>query len=248
MTGLGSRVAALEAEEDPTARVIRWIGEQHAYRRFTDWASAKIDAGPHAPIDELVKEAVEAVGGRRATEAQVREVTQAVAFRMHLFFGIITTTLDELEREQYVHAALAAYATLMSATEPQRSGTIDTAELRDTALGRVSWLLGLDAARIHVQAIYLDAAEVLFPGDMEAWEDQLDETQRLAIRLMRLAELDGYPPVDGDRPLVEPAHLDASVARLLEPARIKTLDEMGQWDAAWRRVRRWVGSESLGEG
>jgi hypothetical protein len=60
---------------------------------------------------------------------------------------------------------------------------------------------------------------------------------------VRLAELDGAEPIDEERQLLpDPSRIEACIADFVEVARVKTLDDVGEGDAAWIRLRRWLAS------
>lgn len=65
---------------------------------------------------------------------------------------------------------------------------------------------------------------------------------------LRLAELDGVEPIDEERQLLpDPSRIEAIAADLVEVARIKTLDDVGEGHAAVARLRRWLAASALEE-
>ncbi len=66
-------------------------------------------------------------------------------------------------------------------------------------------------------------------------------SQELAVLCLRLAELEGVEPIDKARLAPQADRIEASIGDLVEVARIKTLDEMGEGHAAVERLRRWLG-------
>jgi hypothetical protein len=242
---LPRRLAGLEADSDAVERVVRWLAEAQQYPRFEAYMHAVMDRGDQRmPIDRVADESAAAVRARkhergRDIEAEVRETTRAVVFRMHLAFSIVVRTHEALDREVLTYAALTAYS-LLALHPPKERPVMDSAQVRDLFLIRMTAVLALDQARRRLQDRYLGGAEVLFAAERQEWALQLERTQEATRHAMRLAELDGHATVDDDRPLVPESAIEAAMADIAEPSRIKTLDEMGEWDASQRRARSWL--------
>ncbi len=243
------RLAAIEASLSPTQRVVRWLAEAHEHGSFEAWGQATFAAGPDAlPLDRLGREAADAVrrsrrGAARDTEDAVYRAVLDTVFRVQLVLRIIEVTDTTLRREVLILAALSAHLALTLETAPERRpGAIPLAAQRDLLFARVAELHALEAVRTIVEDRYLDGQTALFPDAVENWADQVRGSEEMAVRALRLAELDGVPALDE-------AHLgeasDEQVGRcvddLVEAARIKALDELGDGRAAVSRAIRWLG-------
>ena len=255
MTTADRRLAAMEAALSPTERVVRWLAEAHAFGTFETWAKASFAAGPDGlPLDRLAREAAEAVrGGRRQgspeTEAAVRQAVLGTVFRVELVLRIIDVSGTALRMETFILAALSAYValTLETAAERPASATRLGAQ-RDSLFERVAELHALEAARTIVEARYLDGRRALFPDAVAAWAEQVHRSEAMAVMALRIAEIDGAPPLDEARyGVTDEARVAACVADLVEAAKIKALDELGDGRAAVSRAIRWL-RPKLGEG
>jgi hypothetical protein len=243
------RLSAMEADLDPTQRVVAWLAEAHAYDSFDAYARLVLAGDPpDLPLDRLPREAIAAVRRRHArnsseVEAAVREEIRSVVFRFHLVVRIIDVTDAALRQEALVHALLTAQVGLtLEAEERAAKIGIHLAPLRDLMLARVAGLLALQEARRTVEERYLAGNRAVFPATARHWDEQLHRSQESAVLCMRLADLDGAEPTNEARQLApQPDRVDACIADLVEVARIKTLDEMGEGHAAVERLRRWLG-------
>ncbi len=249
------RLAAVEASLSPTERVVRWLVEAHAHGSFETWGQATFAEGPDAlPLDRLAREAAEAVrGGRRhgspEIEAAVYQAVLATVFRVELVIRIIEVSATALRLEGLVLAALSAHValTLETASE-RRSSATRLAELRDLLFERVAALHALEAARTIVEARYLGGQTALFPDAVADWAEQVHRSEEMAVMALRIAELDGAPPLDEARyGVTDKDRVSACVADLVEAAKIKALDELGDGRAAVARAIRWL-SPRLGAG
>ena len=255
MTTADRRLAAVEASLSPTERVVRWLVAAHAYGSFETWGHATFAEGPDTlPLDRLAREAAEAVrGGRRhgspETEEAVYQAVLATVFRVQLVIRIIDLTATALRLEGLILAVLSAHValTLERAVEPESRAT-RIAELRDLLFERVAELHALEAARTIVEARYLGGQTALFPDAVGDWADQVHRSEEMAVMALRIAELDGAPPLDEARyALTDQDRVSACVADLVEAAKIKALDELGDGRAAISRAIRWL-SPRLGAG
>jgi hypothetical protein len=245
------RISTLEGELDPTQRVMAWLAEAHTYDSFEGYLTATA-AGDRSgmPMNRLPSEAETAVrrqrhGTARDRDAAVRQAIREVVMRVHLALRIVDVTDSVIRREELVLALLTAHVSLSLAYE----GHVDRAGLplveeRDLLLGRVAELLAQEEARKAVEARYLGGLTSLFPATVRRWQALLNQAQMAAVMALRLVELDGGEPIDEERQLVpDPARIEACVSNLVEVARVKTLDDMGEWDAAMIRLRRWLGTQ-----
>lgn len=245
------RLTAIEADLDPTHRVVAWLAEAHAYDTF-DGYTRMVLAGdpPDLPLDSLPREAIAAVRKQHhastvAADKAVREAIRGVVFRIHLVLRIIDVTDGGLRQEALVLALLTAHVGLtLEAEERAESIGIHLAHQSDLLLERVAGLLAMQEARRTVEDRYLAGHPALFPATARQWEQQLRESQEMATLTLRLAELDGAVPIDEERQLAPPSDLiEACIGDLVEVARIKTLDDMGDGRAAVQRTRRWLGQK-----
>ena len=101
-------------------------------------------------------------------------------------------------------------------------------------------LLASAEARSAVESRYLAGHPALFPAEAVRFTEQLEATQRQTVLAMRLAELDGLPPG-------EPGHADAVAVRaetlvgdLVEPAKVKALEKLGDGRRALSIATRWL--------
>ena len=202
------------------------------------------------PLDRLPREAIAAIRSRRGprtrdVQAEIRETLRALVFRIHLVLRIQERVVEVLDREPYVHASLIAYMCLaLEMDGSAKAGWIKIPLLCDLLLVRVTELLALEEAQRRAEALYLDGAVALFPREARNWKEQLSTVQQCASMAMRLVELDGGLPIDeqpGTLPTEE--RIQAWLADLVEPARIKTLDDLGDGHAALGRTRQWLASK-----
>jgi len=114
---------------------------------------------------------------------------------------------------------------------------------RDLALRRVIELHAAQEARAIAEARYLDGLPALFPDGLQAWDDQVHETERAAVIADRLAELDGVGSDLDDREAVA-ARIPAVLADLVEPAKVSALDRLGESDRAFRIATSWLRSRA----
>jgi hypothetical protein len=243
------RISAIEADLDPTQRVVAWLAKAHADDSFDAYTRMVISEDPpDLPLDRLPREAIEAVRGRRPrgspdVEAAVREAIRAVVFRIHLVMRVIDVTDGALRLEGLVLALLTAHVSLALEAEGRAAKLeIHLARHRDLLLDRVAELLALQEARRRVEERYLAGHPALFPATARQWDEQLRNAQEAAVMVLRLAELEGAAPIDKERQFApHPDRIEACIADLVEVARIKTLDDMGDGRAVLERIRRWLG-------
>ncbi len=113
---------------------------------------------------------------------------------------------------------------------------------------RVAELHALEAARTDVEARYLGSQTALFPDAVRDWAEQVHRSEKMAVMALRIAELEGVPPLDeAAYASTDQDRVATLVADLVEPAKIKALDELGDGRAAVDRAIRWL-SPRLGAG
>jgi hypothetical protein len=241
------RLAAVEADLDPTQLVNRWLAEAHAYDSFEGFLDATILAGPsEPPLDRLIREVSQATRSRRPAppdvEMAVRTAIRSTVFRFFLALRIIEATESVLERETLVHGYLSAHALLALESERWRAmSDLGPAGLRDVIVGRVGELTALRDARVEVESRYLSGQSPLFAATVRGWDELFQQAEALARQSVRIAEFMDAPTMDADVPLVPDGRRERCVLDLTEPARAKTLDLMGDGRGALDRFRRWLG-------
>ena len=247
---VASRLARVEASLSPTALVVRWLAEAHAYDDLGSYSAALLDADPSTfPMDRLAREAkasaTERTHGRPRAEADraVRAAIIAAVFRVQLVLRINVLAADFVDREVLVQAALSAYLGLTvegSASQVRDRVLIPVVRCRDLLLGRVTEFHAMETAHSRVEARFLGGAPALFPASQRRWEEQRTQSEAMAVIAMRLAELDGFdPPVPEDAAAVE-ARVEQLVADYLEPARSTAYNELGDGRRAVAVATRWL--------
>ncbi len=172
----------------------------------------------------------------------------ATVFRMHLVTRINEVTDTVWQREALVTGALTAHLALVEARGTATAG-LTLAHLRDLVFALVAELHAQREARGAVEAAYLAGHTALFPDATLAWVEQVHRSEEAAVIALRLVELDGGPPLDEDYDgVADPARVAACVADLVEAARIKALDQLGDGWAAINRAIHWLRPSLAPEG
>jgi hypothetical protein len=242
---LTRRVSTLEADGDATERVVRWLAEAHAYDDFDTYVAATFP-DDDLPMDRLSRETVAAIRGRkgprsRDVEAEVAEALRAVVFRIHLALRILETTQEALDREVLLHGYLSLLLVVQMDNDPEHRGAFGTVDgIRDVLVDRVGHMLALQEAREQAEARYLGGQTALFPNMQRDWAAQLQRSKSSAMHAVRAAELDGLPHIDPDAGVPTEAAVERFFGDLVEVARIKALDTVGDGWAAHKRMRAWL--------
>jgi hypothetical protein len=251
------RLAKVESGLSPTALVVRWLEEAHAYDDFTAYTGSLLDADPSTfPIDRLVHEAKASAGqqvrglARNEADTAIDRAIVAVVFRFLLVLRINVMAQEFLDREGLIQGFLAAHIALalVSGEEPSPGrATLPLVQIRDLLFRRVTELHAMQSAREAAEVRYLDGHPALFPSGQRAWATQRHESEREAVIAMRLAEFDDAdPPPDDDQ-----SALDARVAQLIadhvEPARSRAYDELGDGRRAMALAVRWLRPKLVSE-
>jgi hypothetical protein len=240
---IARRLDAIEVALDPTARVLRWLAEAHEYVSFERYIEATLTARREMPVDRLVRESIAVVRTQRQGPAEAEKAVQAeVRATLVPFFIILRineVTAQALERELLLHGALTAYL-LLSIERGTRRPELPPARVRDLAVARVGDLHALRDARAIVEQRFLGGEQALFPAAQREWDAQFVRTDLLARMAVRQVELDRGAPVDGGSPLVPEGRTARCVDDLVEPARAKTLDLLGDGQGAMTRIRGWL--------
>jgi hypothetical protein len=252
MTTVDRRLAKVEAGLSPTALVLRWLSEAHASDDFTAYTRSLVATEPPVfPLDRLAREAkanaTQQVRGRPRAEADTaidRAIVETV-FRFQLVLRITVLAQDFLDREVFIQAALNAYVAIAisDGTDAGQAPFINLVEIRDLLFRRVFELHALEAARVAVEARYLDGVSALFPAGQSGWAKQRTACEREAVIALRLAEFDGAEPPPADDPVAFAARVAQLVADHVEPARSSAWDQLGDGRRAQGLAVRWVRSK-----
>jgi hypothetical protein len=177
---------------------------------------------------------------RDEADATLRNAVVGTVFRFKLVLRMNVVASEVLDREVLIHAALSVAGVLAMEGLSERRGLMSLAGCRDQLFTRVTELLCHDPARAEVEKKYFRGTTALFPGTQRQWDDQVKQSQTMAVMMMRVAELDGLvdPPAE-DREAVE-RRVAALVAELTEPARSEAYDEIGDGRRAYAVGRAWV--------
>jgi hypothetical protein len=244
VTNVDRRLAKVEEALDPPGIIVRWLAEAHAYGDMTAYVRARLD-DPVPPLDELVRQARQAATGARSrprdeADATVRRAIVGTVFRFKLVLRLNVVTSDVLDQEVLIHGALSMAGVMAMEGLSERRGLMLLATCRDRLLARVTELLCHDAARANVEKKYLRGMPTLFPATQRQWDDQVRQSQTMAVMTMRLAELDGFGGRSPDDPKAVERRVAALVADLTEPARSDVYNEIGDGRRAYAVGRRWV--------
>jgi hypothetical protein len=239
------RLAAVETELDATGRVLRWLAEAHAYDTFDHYVEATLTGSGEMPLDRLVRESIAAARARRLPAAQADDAARAevrsTVVRYFTALRIIEVTAQALEREALVHGAFTGFLLLaIERAERQPDDLLSTSRLRELLIGRVGELHALRDARAIVEQRFLAGQPVLYPSTQLAWDQQFVQTDVIARMAVRQVELEGGEALDGDAPLIPVGRTERFIADLVEPARAKALDLLGDGYGALERLRGWL--------
>jgi len=249
---LDRRLAKIDGTLTPTQLVLRWLAEAHAHDSLEAYVRSILDAPGHQqPIDRLCREAHDGAQARlrgkpaEQVRAAVRSALRETVFRYELVLRIYVTTHELLDRELPIHALFAMHLAML-ASEDRKERLEDDSHLerldqcRRLTLFRVDELLASREARSAVEARYLDGHPALFPDLAAAFEKQLKASQEVAMMAVRLAELDGLPPVAPPDPEAFSGRSAELVADLVEPAKVEALDKLGEGRKAFDIAGGWV--------
>ena len=167
-------------------------------------------------------------------------------FRFQLALRTIVLADETLQREALTQGLLCAQIGLLLVEDgqlhqsPFPSSEAGFGTLRNLALARVAELHALGTARARVEARFFDGMAVLFPAMAREWAEQVERSELVALSAVRLAELDGIAPPPPDDPEALEARVSQLVADLVEPARSKAFDEIGDGRRAASIAIRWL--------
>lgn len=251
-TNTARRLARVEAALTPTQLVLRWLEEAHRYEDMPSYMRSLIDLPiGDFPMDRLCREAKETAmvrsRGRPTADIDkaVRRSLVETMFRGLLVLGINVRTQDLLDREGLIYVALVsqvAIAINVPDAPVEAAPLARLVQARDLLIGRVTELHAFETARSRVEMSYLEGGAADFPAARRAWARQRREYEEAAVMAIRLSELDGAPPAPPDDPVAFEARVTSLIADLVEPAKSKTYNELGDGrkaqtiSAAWLRA------------
>lgn len=246
------RLDKIDETLTPTQLVLRWVAEAHAHESLEAYVRSIIDApGDQQPLDRLCREAHDGAQARlrgkpaEQVRAAVRSSLRETVFRFELVMRIYVTTHELLDRELPIHALFAMHLAML-ASDHRKERVEDESHLsrldqcRRLTLFRVDELLASRDARSTVEARYLDGHPALFPDVAAAFEKQLKSSKEVAATAVRLAELDGLPPVTSADPEAFSRRTAELVADLVEPAKAEALEKLGEGERAFGIAVGWV--------
>ena len=251
-TSTARRLASVEATLTPTQIVLRWLEEVHRYDDMPSYMRSLLDRPiGDFPMDRLCREArdIAMVRSRGKSGADidkaVRRSLVATMFRGQLVLGINVRSQDFLDREGLIYVALVSQVSLAISVPDAPFEATPLARLvqaRDLLIGRVFELHAFEAARSRVEARYLNGARADVPAGRRAWDRQRQDSEEAAVMATRLAELDGAPPAPPDNPVAFEANVIALAADLVEPAKSKAYNELGDGPRAQTIAAAWLGA------
>lgn len=247
------RLAKLDASLTPTQLVLLWLGEAHAHRSFVAYSESLLDSElDDVPINRLCREArrnVLASLRTRSRDEEAKAVAKALRetlFRYFLVVRINVVAHDVLEKELYIHAAMAAFVGMLvyaRANERDDDYRQNLASACSVRLARASELEATGQARTLAEERYLEGRPSLFPDVAAAWDEQVHQTRQATAMTLRLAELDSVDfPLSEDEDAAS-ARVGARLADLVEPAKATALEKLGEGEHGWRIATDWLRSK-----
>jgi hypothetical protein len=158
---------------------------------------------------------------------------------------IYVSAHELLDRETLLEALFASQLALLVRDE-RAQHVADESHLgrlrqcRDLTALQVRELLAAQAARVGVEARYLQGQAALFPEVAAAFDDQIRRSQQLAEMAADMAELDGLEPEPPDDPDAVTLRVDQLVVDLVEPARSTALEKLGESRPALGIATTWL--------
>jgi hypothetical protein len=247
------RLAKIEAALGPKELVLRWLAEAHAHDDFTAYTRAIYAIGPEGlPLDRLINETIDWIEAtqrgvpRDDRDDRRQKALRQVLFLFYLVMRTIERTQDLLDRELLLEGLISAPLGLaaIDIEDGKRSAVPTHARrlesIRTMALARLAEWRALGIARSRVEAKYLDGHSALFPATSRDWAEQLERIKTLAGFAERLAEIDGLDPSPPEDPDAFAVRVEQLVDDLVELARVKAFDEMGEGRRAASIAIRWL--------
>jgi hypothetical protein len=244
------RLASVEAALTPTQLVLRWLEEIHRYGDMASYMRSLIDRPiGDFPMDRLCREAKESATarsrGRPSAEIDkaIRRSLVETLFRGLLVLGINVRSQDFLDREGPIYVALVsqvAIAVGMPEAPVEAAPLPRLVQARDLLMGRVTELHAFETARSRVEARYLDGVAADFLAACGAWNRQRRDSEEAAVMAIRLCELEGCPPAPDEDPTAFEERVTSLAADLVEPAKSKAYDELGDGGRAQAIAVAWL--------
>ena len=156
---------------------------------------------------------------------------------------INVTTLELLEREALIDAALSANLSLAFSKDERRADPKHMehlAKLRDLIVFRDGELRAMAKARTIAADRYLGGTGALFPNVATTWEEQIKSTDLIADMAVRMAEIDGVPAATPADPEAISRQVAELVADLVEPAKADALQKLDEGKRAFDIANAWV--------
>lgn len=249
-TSTARRLAGIEAALTPTQLVLRWLEEIHRYDEMPSYMRSLVDVPiGDFPMDRLCRQAREAAVARNRgrpsadIDKAVRRAMVETMFRGQLVLGINVRSQDFLDREGLLHVALVSQVTIavhVPDAPVEATPLARLAQARDLLIGRVTELHAFDTARRRVEARYLDGVAADFPAARRAWERQCRDSEEATVMADRLCELDGAQRAPPDDPIAFEAKIASMAADLVDPAKSKAYNELGDGRKAQMIAGAWL--------
>jgi hypothetical protein len=162
-------------------------------------------------------------------------------FRFELVMRINVTTHELPDREALIDTALSAHVALLRSEKPRPANYPERfARLQDLLAFQVSELRAAQEARTIVEKRFLDGHGALFPKVAASWDEQVGSTGEIADMAVRLAEFDGVPTGVPPDPETLSRRTTELVADVVEPAKSKALEKLGEGERALSVATGWL--------
>jgi hypothetical protein len=177
--------------------------------------------------------------------AAVRSALRETVFRFELVMRINVTVHDLLDHEVLLEALFAAHLALLLHDERKERLTDEShlhrlAQCRDLTALRVTELLATQDAISRAEVRFLDGHGALFPEAAAALENQVRQSERLAVMAADSAELDGMEPLEPAAPDALELRTSQLVTDLVEPAKSTALEKLGEGRPAFDIANAWL--------
>lgn len=242
------RLDRLEDSVSPKEAVKLWLQEAHSFGSllgYAVWLSEQPDIKfPLIGLPEHVETALRhrlRRKPRRAIEDAVKQAIVDTCFLVRLVVGI-NRSVEEAVRVEGLRAAALMWwmRSLTSRGSERADGSTDGGD----RMGWPGWLSAahfhltelesLQAARIDAETRYLEGHGCLFPDLETGWHELRESSASLVDVGMRLARSAGVSS-DHEAGVVDG---DAHLRRVVDRARVESLDLLGYTDAAMAVARR----------
>jgi hypothetical protein len=236
----------------PSERIVAWLDEAHGFGSLENYVKSLVDQPPSAyPINRLPHEAVASVRatmrGKPADEVAqaVRQQARETLLRFELVIGLNVAAQEQVERQGLVWAALLGQLGILELRQEYELETVpralqDLVRLRNLFAWQVDELLAGRAARVEIEARYLDGRQALFPAIAAAWVKQLSDIQETTLMVDRLTELDGAPSVMLHDPSQVAIRTATIVREHVAKAKVTTLEKLDDEHQLFAIANRWL--------